>query len=322
MSDIEAVEFQCGNCGAVNHLPFAKVLDLQESPNCGGCNTPLLRHLEKDYEHLDSKTYVHPLDEEAMAALKRIPGVTTMLRSLIRHSFELATRLHHQANFVRVGPKQLPDLWRSFVAAGSALGMAEETLPELYVYQDPVPNAYTFGVENNFVAVSTGCLNLLDAEEMKFVLAHELGHVHADHVLYKSAARVFGSVASTVIQATMGLGSLVVYPIQIALLRWDRASELSCDRAALLAVKNPTVALRTLMKLSGGTENFRKNWTSMRSSNKRISLATCKTKAPWVDTSPSCKLSFAPTLTPSGGRKNFWNGWVPEISSKSWTAIT
>ena len=100
MSDIEAVEFECGSCEAVNHLPFSKILNLEESPNCGSCNTPLLRHLNNNYDHLDAKTYIHPLDDEAMAALKRIPGVTTLLRSLIRHSFELATRLHHQANFV------------------------------------------------------------------------------------------------------------------------------------------------------------------------------------------------------------------------------
>ena len=106
------------------------------------------------------------------------------------------------------------------------------------------------------MAISTGCLDLLSEEEILFVLAHELGHVHADHVLYKSAARVFGSVASTVVQATLGIGSLVVYPIQIALLRWDRASELSCDRAALLVVKNPSVALKALMKLSGGSREF------------------------------------------------------------------
>jgi Zn-dependent protease with chaperone function len=258
MSDIEAVEFECGACEAVNHLPFQKILDLKNAPLCGGCNESLFRHLDKNYDHLAPETYIHPLDEESLAALKRIPGVTTMLRSLIRHSFELATRLHHQANFVRVGPKQLPEIWSSFVYAGEVLGIAEETLPELYVYQDPVPNAYTFGVENNFVAISTGCLNLLDKDEILFVLGHELGHVHADHVLFKSAARVFGSVASTVIQATMGLGSLVVYPIQIALLRWDRASELSCDRAALLVVKNPSIALRTLMKLSGGTDKLSK----------------------------------------------------------------
>ena len=256
MSDIEAVEFECGACGAINHLPFEKILDLKTAPLCGSCNESLFRNLNATYEDLSPKTYIHPLDEESLAALKRIPGVSTLLRSLIRHSFELATRLHHQANFVRVGPKQLPDIWKSFVYAGSVLGIQETELPELYVYQDPVPNAYTFGVENNFVAISTGCLNLLNEEEILFVLGHELGHVHADHVLYKSAARVFGSVASTVIQATMGLGSLVVYPIQIALLRWDRASELSCDRAALLVVKNPSIALRTLMKLSGGTDKL------------------------------------------------------------------
>ena len=218
MSDIEAVEFECGACGAINHLPFEKILDLQSAPLCGGCNGSLFRNLDQTYDKLSPKTYIHPLDDESLAALKRIPGVTTLLRSLIRHSFELATRLHHQANFVRVGPKQLPEIWKSFVYAGKVLGISEDALPELYVYQDPVPNAYTFGVENNFVAISTGCLNLLNEEEILFVLGHELGHVHADHVLYKSAARVFGSVASTVIQATMGLGSLVVYPIQIALL--------------------------------------------------------------------------------------------------------
>jgi hypothetical protein len=75
-------------------------------------------------------------------------------------------------------------------------------------------------------------------------------------VLYKSAARVFGSVASTIIQATFGIGSLVVYPVQIALLRWDRASELSSDRAALLVVKNPYTVMRALMKIAGGTRRY------------------------------------------------------------------
>ena len=70
------------------------------------------------------------------------------------------------------------------------------------------------------------------------------------------SARVFGSVASTIIQATFGIGTLVVYPIQLALLRWDRASELSSDRAALLVVKNPQTVMRTLMKIAGGTKRY------------------------------------------------------------------
>src|SRR5690606_35842340 len=62
--------------------------------------------------------------------------------------------------------------------------------------------------------------------------------------------------ASTIVQATFGVGSLVVYPIQMALLRWDRASELSSDRAALLVVKNPHTVIRTLMKVAGGSRRL------------------------------------------------------------------
>jgi Zn-dependent protease with chaperone function len=249
-----AVDFICGECGAQNRLARDKVLNLKVSPLCGRCEKPLLRAYDRPFDDLDPDSYIHPLDKETLDALKRIPGVSTLLRSLIRHSFELATRLHHHANFVRVSEKQYATLWEKFEYAGRALGIKQ--LPELYVYQDPVPNAYTFGVDKYFIAVSTGCLELLDDDEILVVLAHELGHVHADHVLYKSAARVFGSVASTIIQATFGIGTLVVYPIQLALLRWDRASELSSDRAALLVVKNPHTVMRTLMKIAGGTRRY------------------------------------------------------------------
>jgi len=251
MAKIDAVEFTCGECGANNRLPRERVLHLKASPLCGKCDAPLFRAFDRMFDDLDPTSYIHPLDKETLDALKRIPGVSTMLRSLIRHSFELATRLHHHANFIQVGPNQLSSLWERFEYAARCLGIKQ--LPELYVYQDPVPNAYTFGVDRYFVAISTGCLELLDDDEVTCVLAHELGHVHADHVLYKSAARVFGTVASTIVQATLGVGSLVVYPIQLALLRWDRASELSSDRAALLVMKNPHVVMRTLMKIAGGT---------------------------------------------------------------------
>ena len=249
-----AVDFICGECGAKNRLAREKVLNLKVSHLCGRCEKPLLRAYDRPFDDLDPDSYIHPLDKETLDALKRIPGVSTMLRSLIRHSFELATRLHHHANFVRVSEKQYASLWGTFQHAARCLGIKQ--LPELYVYQDPVPNAYTFGVDKYFIAVSTGCLDLLDDDEILVVLAHELGHVHADHVLYKSAARVFGSVASTIIQATFGIGTLVVYPIQLALLRWDRASELSSDRAALLVVKNPQTVMRALMKIAGGTKRY------------------------------------------------------------------
>ncbi len=248
------IDFTCSNCGATNRLPRERLVSMAQVPSCGRCDTVLFKSYGQKLEHIAPAAYIHPLDHDALESLKRIPGVSTLLRSLIRHSFELATRLHHHANFVQVSETQLPSVWNAFQYCAERLDIKE--LPDLYVYQDPVPNAYTFGVEKCFIAVSTGALDLLDEEELRVLLAHELGHVHAEHVLFKSAARVFGSVASTITSVTLGVGSLVVQPVQIALARWDRASELSSDRAALLVSQKPDVVIRTLMKVAGGSERL------------------------------------------------------------------
>lgn len=253
---IELLEFTCGRCDAVNRLKFEKVLALQGNPKCGVCREPLLKLLNEPLHGLDPSSYTHPLDKEALHALKRIPGIKTLLKWLISNSVEMSTRLNHHANFLKVGEHQVPSLYRRFRLAADRIGVSE--LPDLFIYNSAQPNAYTFGVEHYFIAISTGCLDLLTEEEQMGVLAHELGHVHSDHVLYKTAARLVKSVASEVAQATMGVGNLVMVPLQMALLRWDRASELTADRAELLAVRRPEVVLSTHMKMAGGAQSIMK----------------------------------------------------------------
>jgi heat shock protein HtpX len=54
------------------------------------------------------------------------------------------------------------------------------TMPEVWVYDSPDPNAFATGPSknNSMVAVSTGLLNNLKESEVKAVLAHEMGHVY------------------------------------------------------------------------------------------------------------------------------------------------
>jgi heat shock protein HtpX len=53
------------------------------------------------------------------------------------------------------------------------------TMPEVWVYESPDPNAFATGPSKNkaMVAVSTGLLQNLKEQEVKAVLAHEMGHV-------------------------------------------------------------------------------------------------------------------------------------------------
>jgi heat shock protein HtpX len=54
------------------------------------------------------------------------------------------------------------------------------TMPEVWVYEAPDPNAFATGPtkNNSMVAVSTGLLNNLNEQEVRAVLAHEMGHVY------------------------------------------------------------------------------------------------------------------------------------------------
>ena len=52
-------------------------------------------------------------------------------------------------------------------------------MPEVWIYESPDPNAFATGPSknNSMVAVSTGLLRNLNEQEVKAVLAHEMGHV-------------------------------------------------------------------------------------------------------------------------------------------------
>lgn len=224
---------------------------MSSSLSCTHCGDALLQHFDEPLTGLVPDAFVHPLDHQMLSALRRIPGIDSVLKTLLKHSFELSMRLHHQGNFVQVSKKQFKSLNKLAEHAASHLDL--NFMPELFVVPEARANAYTFGVEKCAVAISSGCLELMSDQEILAVLAHEFGHIKAHHVLYKTATRILSSMAESIAQKTLGIGGLMLYPLHIALLRWDRASELSSDRAALLVVKNPQVMLNTLMKLAGGT---------------------------------------------------------------------
>src|SRR5438105_5367105 len=69
--------------------------------------------------------------------------------------------------------------------------------PRVAVIQNPSPNAFATGRDANHavVAVTTGILGILTREELKGVLAHELGHVRNHDILISSvAATIAGAI--------------------------------------------------------------------------------------------------------------------------------
>ncbi|EFJ47524.1 hypothetical protein VOLCADRAFT_105085 [Volvox carteri f. nagariensis] len=156
--------------------------------------------------------------------------------------------LENISTSIKIGPDQLPSVHKLLVEAARILQMEA---PELYVRQHPVPNAYTLAIAGHkpFIVIHTALLELLTPYELQAVLAHELGHLKCDHGLWLTVANVLASGTVSVLPVVTGM-------VQEALMRWLRAAELTCDRAALLVAQDSKVVISALMKLAGGSPSF------------------------------------------------------------------
>ncbi|MEP7021225.1 MAG: M48 family metallopeptidase [Pseudonocardiales bacterium] len=197
---------------------------------------------------ISSHAFEHPADKTALTAMRSLPGFDQVLRATTGMMRERQYRLAYLASSVRVGERQFPDLHEILSGVTEILDVDQR--PELFVYNDPVPNAITLGVDKPFIAMSSGLYNMTSEDERRFVIGHETGHVMSGHALYQSLLiHLLNLVGSLGWIPASGLGLRAL----IASLRgWERKAELSADRAGLLAGQDTDAALRVHMKLAGG----------------------------------------------------------------------
>lgn len=242
---------RCRYCGQKNTVRDDYVND---EAKCGRCKLPLSNEPHKKFADLNKHDYVHPADSKALAALRAIPGIDTALKQLLKVTGESAIRVMFMASAVKVTPQQCPDLHAKLQIACTTLGV---DMPDFFIQQNPIVNAFTGGVEKAVIVIHSGLLERLTDEEVLAVIAHEVGHIHAEHVLYLTAARLIEALTNAsiarIIPGAEILKFLISAGISSALLAWARRAELSCDRAALLVTQNPHVIGTTMMKLAGGT---------------------------------------------------------------------
>jgi Zn-dependent protease with chaperone function len=198
------------------------------------------------YPGISSKAYEHPADRAATAALKAVPMLDTVARRLVEFRYERALRQFYLGNSLKVSERQLPELWASYRGVLHILDMPGDY--DLYVSDMLQANAHTIGSKAPIIVIDATLLQRLRAGEQRAILAHELGHILSDHVLYMTALDVL-------LRAGVNLPSVLGLPlraVRAVLLEWARAAELSCDRAATLAVRDPRIVCRTLMVAAAG----------------------------------------------------------------------
>ena len=196
---------------------------------------------------ISPQAWEHPADRAALNALRRIPGFDLALRKIFGMFGERAIRLAFKANAVRVSEKQYPWIHERTLRVCEIMDLKE--IPEVYVSQTPLVNAGAVGMSDPFIVLNSSMLEVLDHDEVEAVLAHEVGHILSGHVLYRTLLLLIMQLA----MFRYPIAGLALLPILWALLEWYRKSELSCDRAALLAIQDKDIVMSSLMKLAGGT---------------------------------------------------------------------
>jgi Zn-dependent protease with chaperone function len=197
---------------------------------------------------LKADDFRHPLDFEATQSLKQLPGLDLLVRNLLGSVGEQFFYLNNIASSILVSKNQLPDIYQLLLNACQVLDLEP---PQLYIQQNPVPNAYTFAMRGKqpFMVLHTSLIELLTPEEIQAVIAHELGHLKCEHGVYITLANLMVLAAGLL----PAWGTMLSQSLQMRMLEWLRCAEFSCDRAALLATQNPRVVMSVLMKLAGGS---------------------------------------------------------------------
>ncbi len=204
----------------------------------------------KTFPGLSYRAFQHPLDREARKALEAIPLVPRLVRKWSELVTERFLHMEHVANNLRVSAEQYPSLYRQYVRMAEALDMPK--LPALYLDTSSVINAYAMGMENYFIVVTTGLMDLLTEDEVLAIIGHELGHIKCEHMLYHNMVVLMFKYGAGIIDAFVpGIAQVMLIGFKLALLEWNRKAEFSSDRAALLATQDPEAIAGALAKLAG-----------------------------------------------------------------------
>ena len=198
---------------------------------------------------ITSDAFVADTDRLALDALKKIPLLPKIVQKFYELGIDRWLYCYNMAMSVRCGPNQFKTVYEILREGADVLDMPE---PEIYVTSNPFPNAFTGGVERPYITIRSSTIDTLNDEQLYHLIGHELGHIKAGHVLYKSVASVLFPLLEMVGRRTFGLGDVASIGLMLAFYEWSRQAELTADRAGLLVTQSLDTSIDANLALTAG----------------------------------------------------------------------
>ncbi|MGD1860819.1 MAG: M48 family metalloprotease [Leptolyngbyaceae cyanobacterium] len=173
-----------------------------------------------------------------------------------------------------VTPQQAPGLHSTVARLAQRAGIPQ---PDVYVIPGAAANAFATGRDPDHaaIAVTEGILNLLPADELEGVIAHELSHIlHRDTLTQAVAATIAGAVSFLAQMLSYALwfggfsrdengfnplallGTVILAPLAATVLQLgiSRTREFSADAGAAKLTGNPQALARALRRLEASAQ--------------------------------------------------------------------
>jgi len=203
---------------------------------------------------ISADAFTTEADRRALAALERVPLLPQVLRKFFDLGFDRWFYCMNMSMSVRCGPNQFPTLYDIFVESCKVLDVPE---PELYVTNNPFPNAFAGGVERPFVTLRSSIIDTLNDEQLYHLVGHELGHIKSGHMLYHTVGRLLVPLMQALGRRMPIVGDVAAIGSVFAFYEWMRQSEISCDRAGLLVSQDFDTSMGANLAMTGGPSRFR-----------------------------------------------------------------
>jgi Zn-dependent protease with chaperone function len=234
----------CYSCGLNGQRLDPKIII------CKDCNW--LRPLVPGY-HVDSTAFEWAADAKAMAVLRSVKTLTSMAETI---SNKIGRRwIEATFNGVLLGEKQVPQVYEQAVKAARILGMSH--MPDVYISGERSWECVTYGTtKDSFIVIGSALASNFQGDDLLFLLAREMGHCRAGHSLWKTVIRFMvgeqgshgkGVMSEGFLEKILKPSSIIEDAIEMPLLAWTRHSEITADRAGMLAVGDLEIIRRVLL---------------------------------------------------------------------------
>lgn len=145
-------------------------------------------------------------------------------------------QMQQLGNSLQISNTQLPHIYKLVKECCEILEI--KRVPNVYITQNPNLNAYTMGFGRSYaIVINSAIIENLETEEIRVVIAHELGHIKYRHTVFLSIISPLGNYF-TFAELLFGF--------------WGRRTEYTSDRCAYICTKDKSTLIRTLLKISAG----------------------------------------------------------------------